>query len=523
MLGNPQDILTTPYGYSGQMAPETAVAQQGLNRRRLIANMLMQQGMQPQQGQMVGRFYVPPSPVQHLAGLGSVLAGVLGSKYIDDQQGDLMKRDNEMVAEAVRAYPIKKYGQGEAVSQAPPRPEGPYQGEVGAMPMPEPTVQSSSPPIPAQAAPVMAGQPGMQGLDMANAAPGDMAQAGGTPPQALPPQQPTPQPAQPPMMLEGQPRQANIENLASLLTHQHPQVRAYGAMLMQLEQRQAEKDAERSFLATQKDADREVRREGIQQQAQNTLAQLENNLLTRQMMIDQAEKGSVRHAELMRQQQADKLEADKWKARLDAEARKSHDETLKEIAKIRADQKQVLTPQQEQKMKTAHANSYQALSSTVEKGDLALRKIESILDPKKSSAFNNLYGGYNAYLTERMPGQTQDIRNEIESLKANLKTLGFDLIRQSGSIGQMTEKEWPIVADQIAKLDNPRISEAEARSTIESIKNFILSHRNKTKEIYDMEWSDSPYYKGEKSQPSPAQPAPSGGASLEDLLKKYGQ
>ena len=45
LLGNPQDVLTTPYGYSGQMAPETAIAEQALNRRRLLANMLTQQGL----------------------------------------------------------------------------------------------------------------------------------------------------------------------------------------------------------------------------------------------------------------------------------------------------------------------------------------------------------------------------------------------------------------------------------------------------------------------------------------------
>ena len=47
-------------------------------------------------------------------------------------------------------------------------------------------------------------------------------------------------------------------------------------------------------------------------------------------MIDQAEKGSIRHAELMKQQNADRLEAEKWRAKLETDTRK-------QIAEINAD------------------------------------------------------------------------------------------------------------------------------------------------------------------------------------------
>lgn len=195
-IGNPQDILTTPYGYSGQVAPETAVNLQNLNRRRLIANMLMQQGLQPAQGQMVGRFYVPPSLAQGFAGLGSTLAGALLAGDIDKKSSEAVDADSEMVRKAI-ADAMASQGQGEQPPQPQPAPtpDQPFTGEVGAVPMPEPSVQKT-PPVPAfhgiaPGSPVQENSASLgynppfqqlpngqyqdpAGLDMANAQPADM-------------------------------------------------------------------------------------------------------------------------------------------------------------------------------------------------------------------------------------------------------------------------------------------------------------------------------------------------------------
>ena len=91
------------YGYAG-VTPELAMREQGLNRKQQIANLLMQRGMQPRQGQMAGRFYVAPSPVQGLADLASVAAGAYGTHLIDEQRKDLSQQDKAMLAEAVQGY-----------------------------------------------------------------------------------------------------------------------------------------------------------------------------------------------------------------------------------------------------------------------------------------------------------------------------------------------------------------------------------------------------------------------------------
>lgn len=250
-IGNPQDILTTPYGYSGQVAPETAVNLQNLNRRRLIANMLMQQGMQPQEGQMVGRFYVPAGLARGFAGLGSTLAGALLAGDIDKKSSKAVEDDEQMVKKAIADALASRQGQGEP--QPAPMPDQPFTGEVGAVPMPDPGVQSAQPPIPATRPSPQAGIEGMQGLDMANAQPADMsamvnsanpamAQAQAATAQTLPQAEPPAPAVQPPPATPPQPGPPSFDAIAQLMTNQHPRARAYGEFLAQMAQREQERE-----------------------------------------------------------------------------------------------------------------------------------------------------------------------------------------------------------------------------------------------------------------------------------------
>ena len=63
------------------MTPEEFAQQQTLNRQQQMAQILMQQGQQQPQGQMISGRYVPPSIFQNLAGLANIAA----SKYIGEK------------------------------------------------------------------------------------------------------------------------------------------------------------------------------------------------------------------------------------------------------------------------------------------------------------------------------------------------------------------------------------------------------------------------------------------------------
>jgi len=75
----------------GTLTPEQMLQQQQILRQQKMAEMLMQQGMQQPQGQMVSGHYVAPSIFQNLAGLANTYVGQRGIEKSDQAQIDLAK------------------------------------------------------------------------------------------------------------------------------------------------------------------------------------------------------------------------------------------------------------------------------------------------------------------------------------------------------------------------------------------------------------------------------------------------
>ena len=76
----------------GTLNPEQMLQQQQILRQQKMAEMLMQQGMQQPQGQMVSGRYVAPSIFQNLAGLANTYMGQRGIEKAEQAQLDLAKR-----------------------------------------------------------------------------------------------------------------------------------------------------------------------------------------------------------------------------------------------------------------------------------------------------------------------------------------------------------------------------------------------------------------------------------------------
>lgn len=103
--------------------PESALEAQNLNRRQQIANLLIQQGLQAPQGQMAGRFYVPPSWAQGLAQLGSAGIGALLTKHLGEQQAALGAKNQQALAQGVQDFAQRS--QPQAAPQGGPVPLAP--------------------------------------------------------------------------------------------------------------------------------------------------------------------------------------------------------------------------------------------------------------------------------------------------------------------------------------------------------------------------------------------------------------
>lgn len=157
-----------------------------------------------------------------------------------------------------------------------------------------------------------------------------------------------------------------------------------------------------------------------------------------------------------------------------------------------------------------HQKDSKAVQGVARKSEEAVQTIDDILSPKNEEAFANNFGGYSAHLTRLQSGDVARVRNALTTMASNLKAAGLEEFRTGGSIGAMTEKEWPIVEKQIASL-SPEMSVEDARKTITDVKRRLTRMRDDAHEIYSDTWGQTQYYRKPKDAPS----------SLDDLLKKY--
>ena len=75
-------------------------------------------------------------------------------------------------------------------------------------------------------------------------------------------------------------------------------------------------------------------------------------------------------------------------------------------------------------------------------------------------------------------------------------------MRSGGSIGQITEREWPIIEGMIGAL-KPQMTKDEARKQFTKIKTYMENIRNNARNAYDAEWGETQYHKADKKPPSP--------------------
>jgi hypothetical protein len=162
------------------------------------------------------------------------------------------------------------------------------------------------------------------------------------------------------------------------------------------------------------------------------------------------------------------------------------------------------------KQSKAHGTDYNAAKTVLSKMDNAVSKVNEILDPKNKSGFENNFGGYNAAVSRMFTGNTATVRKNIESLKADMKSAGLELVRSGGSIGALTEREWPMLEAQIDAIDY-MLDEDAAKAAFERVKSTFNRIKDQAKDTYQTTWGETQYYKPEVNKgappPPPAAPA----------------
>lgn len=124
-------------------------------------------------------------------------------------------------------------------------------------------------------------------------------------------------------------------------------------------------------------------------------------------------------------------------------------------------------------------------------------KIEGLLsDP----GFSRQFGGYNALLTRHFPGSAQDAGVKLESLKSGLMAAGKQMMASGGAVGQITEREWPILEGMIGRI-SPMMSEEQAAQTLKDIQARMEGIKTRAKEAYQSEWAGSQFENEAGSNP----------------------
>jgi hypothetical protein len=108
----------------GNIPPEILQQQQALNRQQQMAQLLMQQGMNQPQGQMVSGRFVAPSFFQYVAPLAQLYAGKSIAAEGDKAQADLAKALRQQYANEAQQYQNLLRGKEATFEQAGPTPTG---------------------------------------------------------------------------------------------------------------------------------------------------------------------------------------------------------------------------------------------------------------------------------------------------------------------------------------------------------------------------------------------------------------
>jgi hypothetical protein len=158
---------------------------------------------------------------------------------------------------------------------------------------------------------------------------------------------------------------------------------------------------------------------------------------------------------------------------------------------------------------TKHGKDLGALKTTQATTKWGTERIDKILDPKNKTGFENNFGGFTAYATKELSGNTALVKAELDSLKSDLKNKGLQMFRAGGSIGAMTEKEWPIVESMLATI-TPKMDIKDAREVLEAVRAKFEALENLASEKYNDQWQGTQYHKPVGTTSSGAAPALTG-------------
>lgn len=177
-----------------------------------------------------------------------------------------------------------------------------------------------------------------------------------------------------------------------------------------------------------------------------------------------------------KQAKIDKLAADKERYERDAKnealgiqeraaAERRADETKRMIAQMTYafKQSQASSPETQKPRTQAQQDKYDKdlaqSNSAIRTQDMEIKNVSNIISDIVSSKGLGGATGVRGILPS-WPGSNADIvEGNLKSIENRLKAQGLKVLREGGGIGAITEKEWDILANQVANIDRSKGSE----------------------------------------------------------------
>jgi len=142
--------------------------------------------------------------------------------------------------------------------------------------------------------------------------------------------------------------------------------------------------------------------------------------------------------------------------------------------------------------KKAFTDTYKDAKATISNATDALTKLANLNEDQTGFEYN--FGGVNAAISKYIPGKGLPYLTKLDGFKSNMRQIGLSFMRQGGSIGQITEREWPMIEKALATLSS-NLNEDDAKFQMDLIKTRFENVIRDTQSAYKTEFADTQFYK----------------------------
>lgn len=161
-----------------------------------------------------------------------------------------------------------------------------------------------------------------------------------------------------------------------------------------------------------------------------------------------------------------------------------------------------------------------ASSAAIRSQDDEIVTLGADIDKVASNEYLGRATGVRGVLPSMPGGKASIVEGDLDSIANRLKAQGLKVLREGGGIGAITEKEWDILANQVANIDRKRGAEY-VKGELEKVKLRMNSmQRNATQRHYEQFGEEYSPGRGNAPVPATATAPASTGRSFKVLGKE---